>query len=199
LISADVVENQKKRATTVKILTTAAAAIESILSDLAPCEVLQSAAKNQTETCKVIKEIEPNIPLKQAVLPHSIAISFKEVIGNFEAKQALYENVILPLTISDVAKVKIFSGKTSPFFSASHRIIFQSALFFTRMAGIRAGSGNVMLYGPAGTGKTIMCQAAAFEARAVLIIGESDGHYQNYDISNCYEVSGELNSYVWQI
>lgn len=42
--------------------------------------------------------------------------------------------------------------------------------------GIRAGSGNVMLYGPAGTGKTIMCQAAAFEARAELIIGESDGH-----------------------
>jgi SpoVK/Ycf46/Vps4 family AAA+-type ATPase len=49
-----------------------------------------------------------------------------------------------------------------------------------------------MLYGPAGTGKTIMCQAAAFEARAELIIGESDGHYQNYDISNIYEVSENL-------
>jgi ATP-dependent 26S proteasome regulatory subunit len=29
----------------------------------------------------------------------------------------------------------------------------------------------VMLYGPAGTGKTIMCQAAAYEAKAELIIG----------------------------
>ena len=38
-------------------------------------------------------------------------------------------------------------------------------------SGIRAGSGNVMLYGPAGTGKTIMCQAAAYEAKAELIIG----------------------------
>ena len=28
-----------------------------------------------------------------------------------------------------------------------------------------------MLYGPAGTGKTIMCQAAAYEAKAELIIG----------------------------
>jgi SpoVK/Ycf46/Vps4 family AAA+-type ATPase len=113
-----VVESQKKRATVVKNLTTAAAAIESILSDLSPYEVLQSVAKNQTEACKVIKEKEPNFPLKQAVLPHVIAISFKEVIGNFEAKQALYENVILPLTISDVAKVKIFTGKTSPISSA---------------------------------------------------------------------------------
>ena len=41
------------------------------------------------------------------------------------------------------------------------------------LEGIRAGSGNVMLYGPAGTGKTIMCQAAAFEAKADLIIGTS--------------------------
>jgi SpoVK/Ycf46/Vps4 family AAA+-type ATPase len=113
LISADVVENQKKRAATVKNLTTAAAAIENILSDLSQSEVLQSSAKNQNETCKTTKEIEPNIPVKQAVLPHVIAVSFKEVIGNFEAKQALYENVILPLTISDVAKVKIFSGTTS--------------------------------------------------------------------------------------
>lgn len=29
----------------------------------------------------------------------------------------------------------------------------------------------MMLYGPAGTGKTIMCQAAAYEAKAELIIG----------------------------
>jgi ATP-dependent 26S proteasome regulatory subunit len=64
--------------------------------------------------------------------------------------------------------------------------LFKSVFSFTRMTGIRAGSGNVMLYGPAGTGKTIMCQAAAFEARAELIIGESDG-------------SQVLYSYVWQL
>lgn len=39
------------------------------------------------------------------------------------------------------------------------------------LLGIRAGSGNVLLHGPAGTGKTIMCQAAAYEAKAELIIG----------------------------
>ena len=49
------------------------------------------------------------------------------------------------------------------------------------MTGIRAGSGNVMLHGPAGTGKTIMCQAAAFEAKATLIIGMM----QNY-VHNCF-------------
>lgn len=46
-----------------------------------------------------------------------------------------------------------------------------SLLYLIFDLGIRAGSGNVMLYGPAGTGKTIMCQAAAFEANAELIIG----------------------------
>lgn len=124
------VENQNKRATTVKKLTTAAAAIENALSDLSSCEVLQSVAKNQTETCNKTKDVEPNVPIKQAVLPHVIAITFKEVIGNFEAKQALYENVILPLTISDVAKVKIFSGKSSPSSSASNGSLFQSVFFF---------------------------------------------------------------------
>lgn len=37
-------------------------------------------------------------------------ISFEDVIGNEEAKQALYENVVLPLTISDEIKLRIFSG-----------------------------------------------------------------------------------------
>ena len=120
------VENEKKRTTAVKNLTTVASTIENILSDLSSCEVFQPAAKNQTETCNKVKDVEPNIPVKLPVIPHVIKISFKEVIGNFEAKQALYENVILPLTISDIAKVKIFSGEPSSLSSAPDRYFFFS-------------------------------------------------------------------------
>lgn len=167
---------RKKGATTVTNLhitqlRTAAAAIENILSDLSACDILKSEAKIQTEANNKTKDIEPNIVVVKQIVPaHAISISFKDVVGNDEAKQALFENVILPLTISDVAKVKIFSGKVFKISIACHFIHNSSCVCLTK--GIRAGSGNVMLYGPAGTGKTIMCQAAAFEARAELIIGQ---------------------------
>ena len=71
-----------------------------------------------------------------------------------------------------------------------HQIVtFSFNILLRLITGIRAGSGNVMLYGPAGTGKTIMCQAAAFEARAELIIGKSDGHCYRYNVSIDNEAS----------
>lgn len=48
---------------------------------------------------------------KGVAVVKTVPISFNEVVGNMEAKQALYENVILPLTISNLTKVKVFSGR----------------------------------------------------------------------------------------
>jgi ATP-dependent 26S proteasome regulatory subunit len=58
----------------------------------------------------------------------SFLTTFDDVVGNSAAKQALYENVVLPLTLGEDIKARLFSG-------------------------IRAGTGNVILYGPPGTGK----------------------------------------------
>ena len=52
-------------------------------------------------------------------------ILFENIIGNQHAKQSLYENVILPLSFSPSLKKKVF-------------------------AGIRKGTGNVLLHGPPG-------------------------------------------------
>ena len=52
-------------------------------------------------------------------------ILFENIIGNQDAKQALYENVVLPLSFSPALKKVVF-------------------------AGIRKGAGNVLLHGPPG-------------------------------------------------
>jgi ATP-dependent 26S proteasome regulatory subunit len=54
-------------------------------------------------------------------------ISFQNIIGSDDAKQILYENVILPLSLSASMRSQIFQG-------------------------IRATVGNVLLFGPPGTG-----------------------------------------------
>jgi hypothetical protein len=54
------------------------------------------------------KSLESNTQMIKIDLKKGI--SFEDVIGNFDAKQALYENVVLPLTVSNETKVKIFSG-----------------------------------------------------------------------------------------
>jgi ATP-dependent 26S proteasome regulatory subunit len=63
----------------------------------------------------------------------SFFTSFDDVVGNPAAKQALYENIVLPLTLGEDIKARLFSG-------------------------IRAGTGNVILYGPPGTGKYAILQ-----------------------------------------
>ena len=60
-----------------------------------------------------LKNSESEKQKKTTAINTRMSISFKDVVGNYEAKQALYENVVLPLTISDDAKVKIFSGTTN--------------------------------------------------------------------------------------
>lgn len=70
-------------------------------------------------------------------------ITFDSIIGSHDAKLALYENLILPLSLSARDRKKIFQG-------------------------VLAGGGNVLLYGPPGTGKTCLAQAAACEANAEL-------------------------------
>jgi hypothetical protein len=59
---------------------------------------------------------------KNRRIPHQTIASFSDIIGNDTTKQALYENIVLPLTLSVKIKRQIF-------------------------AGIRGGSGNVLLHG----------------------------------------------------
>lgn len=98
-------------------LLTASAAIENILSILKHTEKLRiehSAAINgafqKTQQSEFTRSCSDN---NQESPPFSraMSISFKDIVGNYDAKQALYENVVLPLTIGDAAKVNIFTGK----------------------------------------------------------------------------------------
>lgn len=57
-------------------------------------------------------------------------ISFQNIIGSDDAKQVLYENVILPLSLTASMRSQIFQG-------------------------IRATVGNVLLFGPPGTGHSL--------------------------------------------
>ena len=94
-----------------------------------------------------------------AAMPPPRKLRFDDIVGYCGAKQQLYENVVLPLTLSAEIKAQLFSG-------------------------IRSGSGNVILHGPPGTGKTILCQAAAEEAGAVMI------SIRPSDILSKYQVRG---------
>jgi ATP-dependent 26S proteasome regulatory subunit len=70
-------------------------------------------------------------------------VTFDNIVGSQDAKHALYENLVLPLSMSTTDRKKIFQG-------------------------VLSGGGNVLLYGPPGTGKTCLAQAAACEANAEL-------------------------------
>jgi hypothetical protein len=54
-------------------------------------------------------------------------INFSNIIGSDDAKQILYENVILPLSLPETLRLQLFQG-------------------------IRSSGGNVLLFGPPGTG-----------------------------------------------
>ena len=77
---------------------------------------------------------------------HSSTVSnmrFSNIVGSDAAKQALYENIILPMTADTELRQKLFQG-------------------------VRSGIGNVLLYGPPGNGKTLLAQATAGESSATL-------------------------------
>lgn len=102
-------------------------------------KLLERKIKRKTDTEKEIEKshLSMNFPRSNC------NITFDSIIGSPEAKLALYENLILPLSMSSVDRRKIFQG-------------------------VLAGGGNVLLYGPPGTGKTCLAQAAACEANAEL-------------------------------
>lgn len=98
-------------------LSTASAAIENILTALARAEILRvedsTAINGGSQKSRQHEVTKTTLDNKQesASLKTGLSTSFKDIVGNFDAKQALYENVVLPLTICDATKVNIFSGK----------------------------------------------------------------------------------------
>eukprot|EP00605_Chrysophyceae_sp_TOSAG23-4_P000384 GSChrysophyteH1.ASY1.ANO1.440.1 assembled CDS len=77
-------------------------------------------------------------------------VKFKNIIGCEDAKQALYESIVLPLMLPNHLSSTVFTG-------------------------IRGGIGNVLLHGQPGTGKTMLVEATANEAGVhLLLIKPSD-------------------------
>ena len=98
-------------------LLTAAAAIENILSDLSAIEAARQETNEHVDAKSKngvnhtdfnhLNGVDASTEINKE---ERIPISFEEVVGNLEAKQSLYENVILPLSISEATKVRVFSG-----------------------------------------------------------------------------------------
>lgn len=70
-------------------------------------------------------------------------VTFDDIIGCDDAKQSIFENIILPFRMPREKQIQIYSG-------------------------IRQQQANILLYGPPGVGKTILVEAAAHEANATL-------------------------------
>jgi SpoVK/Ycf46/Vps4 family AAA+-type ATPase len=73
---------------------------------------------------------------KYMISPDNNVVTFQDIIGCHKAKQSLQENVILQLRLSNEVLASTFQG-------------------------IRAGTGNVLLFGPPGSGKTLLAQVRA--------------------------------------
>jgi SpoVK/Ycf46/Vps4 family AAA+-type ATPase len=82
---------------------------------------------------------------------------FHQVLGCEQAKSALFENIILPLQCTTTHQSTVFQGDILAF-SPTISPFSDSESPFVSFAGIRAGSGNVLLHGPPGTGKTLLAQ-----------------------------------------
>lgn len=86
-------------------------------------------------------EKKPSTNAFASILSTTTNTTFRSIVSNDAAKQALHENIIFPLTATRSIREKL-------------------------LCGIRGGIGNCLLYGPPGTGKTLLAQATAREAGA---------------------------------
>ncbi len=93
---------------------------------------------NYITTCSLLNE-SLNLPLitSQVEIKESNEykgeeekMKYSQIIGSDDAKQTLYENIVLPLSLSTSVRQEIFRG-------------------------VRSSGGNVLLFGPPGTGSIL--------------------------------------------
>lgn len=82
-------------------------------------ESLHSSVREENKSTIIIPSADPII--------HRHNINYTNIIGSEDAKQILYENIVLPLSLSNSLRCQLFQG-------------------------IRSSVGNVLLFGPPGTG-----------------------------------------------
>jgi hypothetical protein len=108
--------------------------------------------KNITD-CLTQLQLDPTPPLpssigKQDACPLSStslrAINFSDIVGSDDAKQVLYENVILPLSLPQASRIQLFQG-------------------------IRSSGGNILLFGPPGTGWCILLHESGNESLLTIL------------------------------
>lgn len=119
--------------------------IQQFLAKKAVKKPLQAAASNHPNNSSgehlLGQDLTQSIR-EQIILAGQIRVSWDEIAGLRDAKAALYETCILPLLRPD-----LFTGPRKP----------------------ASGAGGVLLFGPPGTGKTMLAKAVAAAAKCTFI------------------------------
>lgn len=93
------------------------------------------------EDLSIEKESSPALTIPPGIMIRAADIHFSDIIGCDLAKQALHENVVLPLTLPSAIKTGLFQG------NVDYLVVTAYLNYYWLLGtGIRKGSGNVLLH-----------------------------------------------------